>query len=87
MYVTGAKKLSKKYFGAKGIHCVLVGKDNGASKYQLKEETRIDGPYELGTLKTNKGGDKKSAKYLEHNRIILEHSLKDLVDMGEIRVE
>jgi len=56
-----------------------VSKDNGASAYQLKDDTRVEGPLELGELKKN-GGDRKSAKFLEKNYQIINNQLKDLVD-------
>lgn len=52
------------------IHCTLVTKDNGASGYQLKEDTRVEGPLEFGELAKH-GGDRKSAKYLEKNHQII----------------
>lgn len=58
----GRTELSKKYFGSLGIHCELVTKDNGASAYSLKEETRVDGPVEFGINPVH-GGDRKSAHW------------------------
>jgi len=43
-----------------GIHCKLIGKDNGAANYPMKEETRVDGPVVYGKVN---GGDRKSAKW------------------------
>lgn len=61
------------------IHCQLVTKDNGASSYSMKEETRVEGPLEFGSL-NKAGGDRKSAKYLEKNHQIIKNNLKDLVE-------
>lgn len=47
-------------------HIEIVHKDNGASEYAMKEETRLDGPMEFGTKKMVKGGgDRKSMTYIE----------------------
>jgi len=40
---------------------VPVKKDNGASKYCMKEESRIEGPWEYGTL-SKKEGNKNAQK-------------------------
>lgn len=37
------KKLDQK------LHITLVGKDNGASDYCMKTDSRVEGPIELGT--------------------------------------
>lgn len=44
----------------------VVGKDNGASSYCLKEETRADGPWEFGDkpLKRNDANDWQKIKDL-----------------------
>lgn len=47
----------KKDFGE--CHIQPVKKDNGASNYCLKEDTRVEGPYEFGQ-KAKHGGDHKT---------------------------
>lgn len=41
----------KRIFNCESIHIEPVTKDNGASKYAMKEETRIEGPKEFGIKK------------------------------------
>jgi len=40
------------------MHIKKVNRDNGASEYALKEETRLEGPEEFGN-KPKWGGDHK----------------------------
>lgn len=54
----------KKAFNDNAMHIAEVKKDNGASSYALKEETRLEGPVEYGE-KPKHGGDKKSKTYIE----------------------
>lgn len=51
---------------APAAHFSLVGKDNGASSYCLKEDTRVDGPWEFGSkpLKRNDAHDWAEIKKL-----------------------
>ena len=50
--ITALKKVCKH------THWHQVGKDNGASSYAMKEDTRLEGPWEFGT----KPMDRTSAK-------------------------
>ena len=40
--VTAMKKVCKH------THWTAIGKDNGADEYAMKEETRVEGPWEFG---------------------------------------
>lgn len=61
---TSRYSIVRKIFDDPTIHVEVVHKDNGASSYCLKEETRVEGPVEYGTKKYSKhGGDHKSATF------------------------
>jgi len=73
----------KKY--CKYTHWHPVKKDNGASDYCLKDETRLEGPWEFGTkpLRQNVKGECKEARAAK-NAILLEKDIDTLVADGEI---
>lgn len=62
-----------------------VNKDNGASDYCLKEESRLEGPWEFGIkpLRQNVKGECKEARAAK-NAILLEKDIDTLVADGEI---
>lgn len=37
------------------MHITVVKKDNGALKYSLKEETRVEGPWQFGAVPVARG--------------------------------
>ena len=41
----------------------MVYRDNGASTYCLKEDTRLIGPWEFGKKSLGLGGDRKSIAF------------------------
>lgn len=52
MYLGGMKKIHK------AVHWEPVRVDNGASEYCMKEDTRVEGPWEFGTKpRTKKSKD------------------------------
>ena len=62
-----------------------VTRDNGASDYCLKEDTRLEGPWEFGSkpLRQNVKGECKEARAIR-NRKLMDTDLTELVDNGEI---
>jgi hypothetical protein len=66
-------------------HWVAVGKDNGASTYCLKPETRIEGPWEFGEkpLHMNDSAENKRRRQIT-NAEILGGNLKELIDQEKV---
>jgi hypothetical protein len=58
-------------------HWATVGQDNGASDYAMKEDTRLEGPWEFGEkpLKMTNSSDNKKRRQLA-NADYLEGDLK-----------
>jgi len=75
----------KKY--CKYTHWHTVGKDNGASAYCLKEETRLEGPWEFGTkpLHQNIKGECKQARQ-EKFKSVMGTDLDKLCEDGDIDI-
>ena len=73
----------KKY--CKYTHWEPVTRDNGASDYCLKEDTRIEGPWEFGSkpLRQYVSGECKEARAAK-NATLMEHDLDYLQTTGEI---
>lgn len=65
-------------------HFEIVKRDNGASDYCLKEETRVEGPWEFG-LKPARKNVKGETK--ERNRQILELGVEKCVEEGLIHIK
>lgn len=42
-----------------GVHITPIVKDNGVKEYCMKNDTRVDGPWEFGVRRTM-GGDRRS---------------------------
>jgi len=72
----------KKHDGR--AHFELVKRDNGASDYCLKEETRVEGPWEFGVKPARKNvkGETK-----ERNAKILELGVEKCVEEGLIHIK
>lgn len=68
----------------KRAHFEIITKDNGASDYCLKEETRIEGPWEFGLkpARLNKKGSKA-----EQNKKLLEIGAEEAVAQGLIGLD
>jgi len=68
-------------------HFEPVYNDNGADAYCMKEDTRIEGPWEFGTkpLRQNVKGESTQAR-AEKNARILNTPIHELVDNGEIAI-
>ena len=81
--VTAMKKYSQT------AHFEPVYVNNSASTYQLKEETRVEGPMELGERpKSKKEAGKKGAEaQKEKNRAILDMGIVTAVEEGLIRFQ
>ena len=58
-------------------HFVPVKRDNGASEYCLKEETRLEGPWEFGVKPARKNVKGETA---ERNARILEIGVEKCVE-------
>jgi Putative viral replication protein. len=65
-------------------HFEPVGKDNGASAYAMKEDTRVEGPWEFGLkpAKRNVKGD-----VAEQNKKILEIGVEKCIQEGLIHLK
>lgn len=79
----------QKRLGALKAHCQHsnfrgVEKDNGASTYAMKEDTRLEGPWEFGVrpAQRNVKGDVQ-----RRNKEILKVGVINAVDQGIIRIE
>lgn len=78
--ITAMKKLCPH------THWHTVGKDNGASSYAIKEDTRLEGPWEYGEKPLNVNTKEGKAKHKEKNLKLIGGGLKELIDQGEIAI-
>jgi len=76
--LTGLKKHDPK------AHFTPVKFDNGASAYCLKEDTRVEGPWEFG-LKPARLNEKGSKA--EQNKKLIEMGAENAVEQGLIGIE
>lgn len=67
-------------------HWEPVGKDNGASSYAMKEDTRLEGPWEFGEKPANVNTKEGNAKHKEKNARLLQGDLKEMVNEGLIPI-
>lgn len=65
-------------------HFELVRKDNGASSYCLKEDTRVEGPWEFGIKPAQRNVKGETA---ERNKKILELGVERCVEEGLIHIK
>lgn len=65
-------------------HWVAVTRDNGASAYCLKEETRVDGPWEYGTKGKPEGAPSGNKNASVAARIREGVSVLDLIENEEL---
>lgn len=65
-------------------HFEAVGKDNGASSYAIKEETRVEGPWEFGIKPARRDvkGD-----VAERNKKILELGVERCIEEGLVHMK
>jgi len=88
-YVHFAKEHKKRVTALKKLckftHWQPVTKDNGASDYCLKEDTRVEGPWEFGKkpLRQYVKGECKEAR-AEKNKMLMDKDLDELQQTGEI---
>lgn len=68
----------------KRAHFEIVRRDNGASDYCLKEETRIEGPWEFGVKPARKNVKGDTAA---RNKQILELGVEKCVEEGLIHIK
>ena len=68
----------------KRAHFELVKRDNGASDYCLKEETRLEGPWEFGIKPARKNVKMETA---QRNATILELGVEKCVEEGLIHIK
>jgi len=76
--LTALKKVDKH------AHFEIVKRDNGASDYCLKEETRLEGPWEFG-IKPARKNVKGETK--ERNMQILELGVERCVEEGLVPIK
>lgn len=79
--VTALKKVCKH------THWTPIGKDNGADQYAMKEETRVEGPWEFGEkpLRQNVKDECRQARQ-EKYKLCQEKTLNQLVEDGDIDI-
>jgi len=71
----------------KHTHWAPVSKDNGASDYCLKQDTRIEGPWEFGLKPNNMSvSDENLAVRKAKNARFINGGLADAVDTGEVLI-
>jgi hypothetical protein len=77
--ITAMKKVCKH------THWQPVSKDNGASCYAMKEETRTEGPWEFGTkpLHMTESTENKTRRKIT-NAELLGGNLKELIDAEKV---
>ena len=71
----------------KHTHWTAIGKDNGADEYAMKEDTRVEGPWEFGEkpLRQNVKGECAQARQ-EKYKLCREKTLNQLVEDGDIDI-
>ena len=79
-YVSLSKDKRQRITGMKKAcphsHWEPVGKDNGASSYCLKEDTRIEGPWEFGEKPAQMNTKEGNAKHKEKNLALIGGGLR-----------
>lgn len=83
-YVKPGPRLSALKKHCKRAHFEVVKRDNGASDYCLKEETRIEGPWEFGIKPARKNVKGDTAA---RNAQILELGVEKCVEEGLIHIK
>lgn len=68
-------------------HWEPVGKDNGASSYAMKEETRLEGPWEFGEkpLHMNNSDENKKRRKITNEEVI-NGNMKELIDQDKVSI-
>lgn len=67
----------KKIFNDPTIHLELCRNAQASMKYCMKEESRVDGPWEFGNKPGGSGGDHKSLK-IKDIKNLTQEELEDL---------